>query len=121
MDKCKFYRDGYCYAQKGAPSTSCKGDMTECTDDEIIEEVPSYYSVFKNHLKIGLRRFTKDFTKIYFVDDVLLVEFYHLGNLTVTYVETGIFDKIAKGLDTQALAEKIVKWYKKVIISRYFY
>lgn len=121
MERCKFYHDGYCYGQKGAPSTSCKGDVTECSVDETIEEVPTYYSVFKNHLKIGLRRFTKDFVKIYFVDDVLLVEFYHLGNLSVTYVETGIVDKIANGLDSQVLAEEIAKWYKKVILSRYFY
>lgn len=75
---------------------------------------------YKHNLQLNLKEYIKDFTRIYVVDDVLLIEFYHLGNLSITYVETNITSKISSGLTSKDLADKVYKWYRSIILSRYF-
>lgn len=75
---------------------------------------------YKHNLQLNLKEYVKDFTRIYVVDDVLLIEFYHLGQLSITYVETNITSKISSGTTSKDLAEKVYKWYQNIILSRYF-
>ena len=76
--------------------------------------------LFKKRLRIELKKRIKDYAKIYFIDNVLLIEFYHIGALSITYIETNITEKIESGISTTALADKIEKWYTSIILSRYF-
>lgn len=98
----------------------CHGDETECEtlDNIFFPETP--VSIFKHNLRTELKNYVKDFTRIYIVDDVLLIEFYHLGTLSITYVETSITRKMNEGVNSKELAEKVYKWYKSIILSRYF-
>jgi len=120
MNRCKYYKNECCTAQKGAPYVYCHGDETECEtlDNIFFPETPA--SIFKHNLRTELKNYVKDFTRIYIVDDVLLIEFYHLGTLSITYVETSITRKMNEGVTSKELAEKIYKWYRSVILSRYF-
>ena len=78
-------------------------------------------ATFRYNLRIELKKRIKDFIKIYYVDDTLLVEFYHTGQLSTVYIESNISEKMRKGIDSSELGYKIYKWYKGVITSRYFY
>lgn len=118
--KCKYYKQGLCYGQKGAPAVDCYGDKFECNVDDSWELQNSPLYLFKKKLRIELKKRIKDYAKIYYIDNVLLIEFYHVGALSITYIETNITDKIESGLSTTALAEKIEKWYTSIILSRYF-
>lgn len=120
MENCKYYKQGLCYGQKGAPAVACYGDEFECevTTTHTYQNNPLY--VFKQNLKYELKKRVKDYAKIYFIGNVLLIEFYHIGSLSITYIETSIAEKIEKGLTTTELADKIDKWYKSIILSRYF-
>lgn len=120
MEKCKYYKQGLCYGQKGAPAVTCYGDRFECNIEDSYELQNSPLYLFKKRLRIELKKRIKDYAKIYFIDNVLLIEFYHVGALSITYIETNITEKIESGINTTALADKIEKWYTSIILSRYF-
>jgi hypothetical protein len=121
MEDCKFYDwcRMVCHAQKNEPRTRCHGDMTECECDDKCGE--SLYSVFKNHLRIHLRYYTKDYVRLYIADDKLIIEFYHLGKPVFTDIEMNINEKLVTGISTEELALKIIKRYKAVILNQHFY
>lgn len=93
--------------------------------EDLYEQYEAYdrtpEATFRYNLRIELKKHIKDFIKIYYVDDILLVEFYHTGQLSTVYIEANISDKMRKGIDSSELGYKIYKWYKGVITSRYFY
>lgn len=120
MEKCKYYKYGSCSGQKNFPCVDCKGDKLECEINETFKTPNTPEGVFKRNLKLELKKKIKDYPKIYFVDGVLLVEFYHLGNLSISYIETNIYNKMEAGIDTKSLALKIYNWYKSIILTRYF-
>lgn len=120
MEKCKYYKQGLCYGQKGAPCVTCYGDYLECNLKNGYEFQSSPEYIFKKRLRIELKKRIKDYAKIYYIDNVLLIEFYHIGALSITYIETNITDKIESGISTTDLADKIEKWYTSIILSRYF-
>ena len=122
-NSCNYYQGEThrCYGQKATPLCYCNGNTSKC-------EIASYsrvpdetsYTVFKRNLVIALKEYIKDYIKAYIKDDKLIVEFYHQGYISTVYVEPNPLHKIEHNLDTATLAERIYKWYKSIILSRYF-
>ena len=110
---CNYYEGAThrCFGQKGTPRTFCNGDTSNC-------EIP--YTQLKTNLLPKLKEYIKDYTRIYIKEDTLIVEFYHAGNLSTIYIESNLLHKLETGTTSSELALKIYKWYKSIILSRYF-
>ena len=75
---------------------------------------------FKKFLNIELKSYVKDYISCEVNGNNLIVEFYHLSNLSYVYVNENINDVIAKGTTPTELADKIYNIYKGVILYRHF-
>lgn len=119
---CNYYKADTraCFAQKCAPRTNCSGNPQFCELERSPETYDSPYTVFTKNLVPALKEYIKDYIKTYVKDDTLIVEFYHNGKLSTVFVESSILSKIEHNLTSTELAERIYRWYKKVILTRYF-
>ena len=75
---------------------------------------------FKKFLNIELKSYVKDYISCEVNNNTLIVEFYHLSNLSYVYVNENINDVITKGTTPTELANKIYNIYKGVILYRHF-
>lgn len=119
---CNYYKpeNKSCFAQKYAPRTNCSGNTQFCELEHSPETYDSPYTVFIKNLVPALKEYIKDYIKAHVKDDTLIVEFYHEGKLSTVFVESSILSKIEHNLTSSELAERIYRWYKKVILTRYF-
>lgn len=120
---CNYYEGAThrCFGQKGTPRTFCNGDTSNCEIE--YDYSPAYetpYTQLKTNLLPKLKEYIKDYTRIYIKEDTLIVEFYHAGNLSTIYIESNLLHKLETGTTSSELALKIYKWYKSIILSRYF-
>lgn len=121
MKRCKYFNDDFrCYAEKDAPLTLCEGDPTECSalikaqydhNDKMVQ--------YKKELYVALRDRFRGYVEIYLLDDDIRVDFYYGGDINYSHIERGITVK-ADIMDPEALADKVIYTYKKVLMSRYF-
>lgn len=121
MERCKYFNSGLCLAQKGAPLELCRGDKTECNiDKSVLNYEDITVLMYKKSLIYVLKTYTTDFIKIYVQNDIFIVEFYYMGELSYTATITDIYTKIKDGTPTISVADKVIKQYKSVLLARHF-
>lgn len=121
MERCKYYDNKRCLATKGAETCYCKGDKTECNNNQS-QLTPDDITVllYKKHLITSLKELVTDYVKIYVHNDTFTIDFYYAGEISYQHTVEDIYTKILTGEPTNQLAQKIVKTYKSIILSRHF-